>query len=307
VIGPAYCRAVDDLRVGRVIRAVRHRRGWRQSDVAARASVPQSAVSEIECGQLDGLRLRTIRSVCAALEIRIGLEPSWRGSQLARLLDSRHALLVETVVAALAAAGWEASVEYTFAVFGERGSVDILAWRTAHRALLLVEIKTELVDLQNLLSVLDRKARLVPGLAARDLGWEATRIGVVVVLAEGGSAREAVARHRATFAASLPQRGVEIRRWIGNPATSRLRGIWFLRPIARGDAMQGRGGPRRVRAAGGRSGAGDSAPGAADSARGAGPVPPGAVRRPPEPRDRDSPAAPIGAPIGRGRCRPVRR
>jgi transcriptional regulator with XRE-family HTH domain len=157
---------MDDLRAGSIIRAVRRRRGWRQCDVAARASVPQSTVSEIECGLVESLQLRTLRAVCAALEIRLALDLSWRGAELPRLLDSRHALLVERVVAILAAAGWEVVVEYTFSVFGERGSVDVLAWRPSERALLIVEVKTELSDLQNLLSVLDRKARLVPGLVA---------------------------------------------------------------------------------------------------------------------------------------------
>jgi hypothetical protein len=204
-------------------------------------------VSAVERGQIERMTVRTVRSICSVLEIRLPFDPMWRGGQLARLLDSRHAAAVERIVALLRALGWEAAPEYTFSVFGERGSVDVLAWRPRERALLIVEVKTELDDLQDLLSVLDRKVRLVPRLVAAERGWRAAALGVVVVLRESSGARDAVARHLATFSASLPQRNVEIRRWVANPGASGLRGVWFLRDSHRGTVMEGRGGPRRVR------------------------------------------------------------
>lgn len=253
MIGPSYLGPMDDLRLGRVIRAVRRRRGLRQLDVARLANVGQTTVSLVERGHLATLGLRTVRRVCSTLEVRLELEPSWRGGQLARLLDSRHASIVEEVVAALGSRGWEAVVEYTFAVYGERGSVDVLAWHSRCRALLLVEVKTEIADLQGLLSVLDRKARLVPGLVAAERGWRATTLGVVLVLGEGGSTRGALARHRATFAASLPGRTIEVRRWIQEPAPGGLRGVWILRGSSGRAANQTRGGPDRVRMPRGRA------------------------------------------------------
>jgi predicted transcriptional regulator len=39
---------VDDRRVGLVIRALRRRRGWRQVDLAAAASVSQSLIARAE-------------------------------------------------------------------------------------------------------------------------------------------------------------------------------------------------------------------------------------------------------------------
>jgi hypothetical protein len=69
--------------------------------------------------------------------------------------------------------GWQTVLEYTFQHFGERGSVDVLAWRPDVRALLLVEVKPDLDDLQDMLSALDRKARLVPRLIATERAWQA--------------------------------------------------------------------------------------------------------------------------------------
>ena len=174
-------------------------------------------------------------------------EPRWRGGELPRLVDARHAALVEQVVARLASRRWEVAVEYTFSKFGERGSVDVIGWRAAERALVIVEVKSELDDMQNMLSVLDRKVRLVPPLVATDRGWTAAVVGVILVLPEGSTFRDGVARFQATFAAALPSRAVEIRSWIAQPGPSSLRGTWFFRLSGSSTRMEGRGGPRRIR------------------------------------------------------------
>jgi transcriptional regulator with XRE-family HTH domain len=238
---------MDDIKVGTVVRAVRRRFGLRQRDVAARAGVSQWAVSMVERGQLDRLPVRTVRGIASALEIRMPFEPRWRGGELPRLVDARHAALVEQVVARLASRRWEVVVEYTFSKFGERGSVDVIGWRAAERALVIVEVKSELDDMQNMLSVLDRKARLVPPLVATDRGWTAAVVGVVLVLPAGSTFRDGVAQFQATFAAALPSRAVEIRNWIAQPGPGSLRGTWFFRLSAPSTRMEGHGGPRRIR------------------------------------------------------------
>ena len=45
------------------------------------------------------------------------------------------------MVRLLVAAGWEVVPEATFNEFGERGSIDILAFHPKHGALLVVEVK----------------------------------------------------------------------------------------------------------------------------------------------------------------------
>jgi len=237
--------------VGEVVRAVRRRLGLRQVDVGARAGVGQWAVSAVERGQLERLSLRTIRRICSALEIGLPLAPRWRGVELPRPADARHAALVDRVVARLSAYGWECVVEYTFQHYGERGAVDVLAWRPRNRALLIVEVKTDLDDLQNMFSVMGRKVRLVPHLVASDRGWRAGTLGAVLVMSEGSTSRYQVVRHPALFAAALPARNVEVRRWLEDPVASvTLRGMWFLQSSDGDTAMESRtagGGPRRIR------------------------------------------------------------
>ena len=48
---------VDDQRIGRVVRALRRRLGWRQADLAEKAGCSQATVSETERGHLPEVRL----------------------------------------------------------------------------------------------------------------------------------------------------------------------------------------------------------------------------------------------------------
>jgi transcriptional regulator with XRE-family HTH domain len=218
---------VNDGRVGLAFRAVRRRRGLRQADVAERAGTHQTTVSKLERGHLDPLALRTIRPIAAVLEVSVAIAPRWSRGDIDRLLDEQHAALVEAATATLRPLQWTVLPEYTFSHFGERGSVDLVGWQPLAAALLLVEAKSRLVDLQDLLASTDRKRRLVPMLLASERGWRAASIGSVVVMPEGSLARNAVARHRATIGARFPGRTTEVRRWLANPRGP-LAAVWFL-------------------------------------------------------------------------------
>jgi transcriptional regulator with XRE-family HTH domain len=236
---------MDDAQVGSVIRAVRIRRGLRQSDVAAAAGVSQAVVSSIENGGLEGTSLRLIRRVATAVGVSLPLAPRWRGAELPKLLDERHATIVREVVARLAAQGWVPLPEHTFNFRGERGSVDVLACQPVFRCVLVVEVKPKIDDLQDLLSTLDRKRRLAP-ILARELGWKALLIGAVLVLPEEHQARRSVEVNRAVFDAALPARTLDVRRWLARPDRD-VRGIWFLPIFAPGSAKRRRVGVMRVR------------------------------------------------------------
>src|SRR5262245_32457445 len=113
---------MDDVRIGRVLRALRRRRGWTQCELAARCGLSQQAISLVERGH--GLRLsgETMRRVFAALDARWDPVVTWRGGDLDRLLDADHAAIVDEVVRRLVALRWNVRVEVTYSHFGERGS-----------------------------------------------------------------------------------------------------------------------------------------------------------------------------------------
>ena len=238
--------AVDDRRVGDTVRLIRRELRSRQVDVAATAGVSQSTVSDIELGRFGSMDVSTIRSVVRALGAELVIDVRWRGADLARLRDRDHAAIVEQIVAILRRSGWEVLVEWSFNHFGERGSIDIVGWHPRYRSLLVVEVKSRLVDLQDLLSTLDRKVRLAPGLLRIERGWRPEAVGRLVVVRESGFARSVASVHGSIFEAALPDRSRRCRGWIQEPRGP-LRGLWFLSGTAVGGARRNSSGDRRVR------------------------------------------------------------
>ena len=68
--------------------------------------------------------------------------------------------------------GWTFASEVSFSIWGERGVIDILAWHEPSRSLLVIELKTALVDVNELVGNMDRKRRLA-AVVARERGWDA--------------------------------------------------------------------------------------------------------------------------------------
>ena len=219
--------AVDDVEVGRALRAIRVRRRLRQSDVAASAGVSQTTVSRIERGVLGATSLDTVRQVAQALEARVVLTVRWQAADLDRLLGARHSAM-HVVLADLLGRlpGWEWAPEVSFAVYGERGVIDILAWHGPTRSLLVIEIKTELADVQEALGALDRKVRLAP-VVARERGWNPASVSAWLVVADGTTNRRRVEAHRSMLRAALPSSGPRLRAWLRLPAGP-VRALSFL-------------------------------------------------------------------------------
>jgi transcriptional regulator with XRE-family HTH domain len=211
---------MDDQRLGLAIRLVRMRRRWRQVDLAAAARVSPSTVSRIERGHFGSVSVDAIRAVAAALEIRNELRPRWRAGDLDRLLNARHSALHELVARHLAQLpGWVAEPEVSFSVFGERGVIDILAWHPGRSALLVIELKTDIADVNELVGTVDRKRRLAERIA-REHGWDVgpnVTTSVWVIVASGRTNRRRVHAHQAMLRAAYPLDGRAIGGWLRDP------------------------------------------------------------------------------------------
>jgi len=221
---------VDALRFGRALRVVRRRARLRQADVAARANTSRSTVSRIELGRVGRVPFATLRQVGAALEADVELTFRWRGEAVDRLLDEAHADLVDAAAALLRQFGWEITIETTFSIDGERGSIDILAWCAAERALLVGEVKSVVPDAQATIGTLDRKTRLGARIA-RERGWDPVTVGRVLLIGEGTTARRRVARHASLFETAFPDRARKVLIWLRRP-NGPLSGLFYLRSRA---------------------------------------------------------------------------
>jgi transcriptional regulator with XRE-family HTH domain len=209
---------VDAVRLGSICRALRIKKKWRQSDVARKAGVRRGAVSLLECGRVSKLRVDVVMKIIGELGGNIDFVVRWQGGELDRLLNARHSALHESVARWFGDfAGWVIAPEVSFAIRGERGVIDVLAWHAATRTLLVIELKTDIVDINELMGTLDKKARLAP-LVARERGWDAVTVAVWVIVAEGVRNRRRVQSHVATLRAALPSDGRSIDGWLRKPA-----------------------------------------------------------------------------------------
>jgi transcriptional regulator with XRE-family HTH domain len=209
---------MEDVRIGARVRALRHRLGWRQADLAAKAGVSQDLVSRIERGRLEGIPLREVRRVVAALDAQLVVGVRWRGGDLDRLIDEGHAALAGRAIRLLGEAGWEVRAEVSYSIYGERGSIDLLAWHPPTRSLLVVEIKTAVMSIEETIRKHDQKARLAGRIAIESLGWRPASVSRLLVLPDQSTARRRVQRHDQVMATAYPTRTSNARTWLRVPA-----------------------------------------------------------------------------------------
>jgi hypothetical protein len=157
--------------------------------------VSRATISLVERGHWQSLSMDTVREIAAVLDVRVDVVPRWRGGDLDRLLSRRHSMLAEHVaVVLLAHPGWIAVPEVSFSIYGERGIIDQLAWHEATAHLMVVELKTEFVDLNEALGTLDRKVRLARTIAA-ERGWRPTTVSVWLIVSDTRTNRRHAAEH----------------------------------------------------------------------------------------------------------------
>lgn len=159
----------------------------------------------------------------------------WNGAAADRLLDERHARLVERGVIAFRRRRWDPAVEVSFAEFGERGSIDILAARPEFRAIAVTEVKADVGSSEEMHRVLDVKERLAPKIAEQRFGLRLATVGRILILPGSSSMRRFVERHAATMDAIYPARTNEVKAWLRAP-THPIRGIWFMSEVAHSDS-----------------------------------------------------------------------
>ncbi len=236
---------METQRAAQAFRAVRRHLRLRQADVAARAGVSQQHVSDLERGQISAMSVEDVGRLCEALDIRAVLTVSWRGGQLDRLLDEGHAALAGACASMLAPLGWEVLSEVTFSVYGERGSIDLLAWHAATRTLLVIEIKAEITSVEETLRRHDTKVRLASRIGRERFGVTPAAVGRLLVVADSSANRSRVSRQSALLDGPYPLRGISLRRWLSSPIGPG-GGLLFLH-TARSGATRLR--PQRVRLA----------------------------------------------------------
>lgn len=117
----------------------------------------------------------------------------------------------------------------TFAVYGERGSVDVLGWEPATGSAAVIEVKTSIASFEHLQRSMDVKVRLSSGLVLERFGQRSRWIGRILVVDDTATNRRRVERQPELFAVALPVGSVSTKRWLRRPS-GELRGLCFLSP-----------------------------------------------------------------------------
>ena len=193
----------------------------------------------IELGRLDALDLGTLRATVEALGGRVDVRMQWRGPDLDRLLDEDHARVAASVKRRLESWRWQVRVEHSYSHYGERGRIDLLAFHPPARILLVVEVKSELVDVQGLLGALDQKSRLAP-FVVRPFGWSSRAVVPAIVFLEHSATRKRLRRYDTLFDRFVV-RGRAAGTWLRNPTAVVPSGLlWFTAAGERASAPRER-------------------------------------------------------------------
>jgi transcriptional regulator with XRE-family HTH domain len=238
---------VNSSRIGRGIRAIRIRMNRTQSEVATRASVPRAVVARVERGDLARVRVEQLVAIATSLRADLDIALRWEGSELDRLLNAGHSAMHEVVVGRLVSAGWQVVPERSFSMWGERGVVDLLAWHAPSRSLLVIELKTEIVEVQRLIGTVDRYRRLAPSIVS-DLGWEPIAVCAWVAVAESPTNRRRLSEHASVLRAAFPSDGRTVPGWLQRPSGS-LLALSFISDARVANRTAARSSRRRVRVA----------------------------------------------------------
>ncbi|MGC8633061.1 MAG: helix-turn-helix domain-containing protein [Candidatus Limnocylindrales bacterium] len=237
---------MDEQRLGGALRTLRVRARRTQQEVAVAGGVSRGTVSRVERGHLRSVSVAAVMAVASALDARVDFDLRWRGGQLDRLLDARHAALQQEVMRRLMRApGWVVVPEVSYSISGERGAIDLLAWHAEHGALLVIEIKSQIVDLQDLLRTMDQRRRLAPAIA-RGRGWPGRAVSTWVAVEDTDANRRRARRHADLLAAAFPAAGPVVRGWLRAPAQP-IQALSFVAIAHLGSRTRPLGSPERVR------------------------------------------------------------
>jgi len=218
---------MDRYRLGRLHRKLRQRAHKTQREHAATCGVSPRVVMRLEAGDIERLSVGDVIGLFSALGADVDILARYRGAAADRLLDELHARLVGQAVEVLHDYEWVSHLEVSYSSFGDRGSIDVIAYHPQRRALCVIEVKSELGAIEGTLRPLDVKARLAAEIGRERFGWRPVTIGRILILPEQRTARRQVERHGAVLGAALPMRSRALRTWLRDPVGG-IAGIWFL-------------------------------------------------------------------------------
>lgn len=158
-------------RIGSAIRGARIGLGWSEREFARRLGSNQAAVQRLERGAQRHLDVDLATRAIELVGIRVELTANARLlGHRNRQRDAVHASCVGYVARELRRRGWDVRVELEIGGRRPLGWIDVVAYREADRALLVIEVKTTLDDIGQALRQIGWYTRVARE-AGYELGW----------------------------------------------------------------------------------------------------------------------------------------
>lgn len=208
----------------RVLKALRRRKRWSQRRLGVDLGISQAELSRRERSALERCTVPDVERWSTALGAHLTLDLRVDGER--PLTDTAHAEMQNWFAAVLRQAGWTVEPEVSFNHYGDRGRIDLLAFHPGARVLLVVEIKTRLLDAQEIIGRLDVKRR-VAVIVAKQRGWSPAASVPALVFREESTTRRRLIAHPALFA-GYALRGRPALAWLRHPGLPVPSGILIV-------------------------------------------------------------------------------
>jgi transcriptional regulator with XRE-family HTH domain len=223
----AIDRSTFAPQIASAVRHARHLIGWSQRELAGRAKTSHTTIWRLESGHLDAFDLLVVERVLTSLGIHAQLSLGTRHLEdRRRQADGVHARVNGFVGRRLREHAFDVATEVIIGAGSPRGWIDTLAFRSADRALVVEETKTEIDDLGGLQRSVAFYEREAVGVA-RSLGWSPRRVVVIVAVLDTASVARHLRDSHEAAASAFPANVEATRAWLRNPRAAPPRG-WTI-------------------------------------------------------------------------------
>jgi transcriptional regulator with XRE-family HTH domain len=222
------------MRIGSTIKVTRQSIGWTERELAGRLGTSQGAIQRLEDGTQAHLNVRLATAALDVLGIRVTIDADPVGlSDRREQRDSVHARCCGYIARQLQVREWEVRTEVEIGEGRTRGWIDVLAFRRLDRALLVIEVKTEINDVGRLLRSLGWYARSCRD-AAQSIGWRPRLVVPALIALATVEVDARLIANADLVRHSLPDNADRLAAWIENASAETPRpAVGLIDPLSR--------------------------------------------------------------------------